>query len=275
MTGPAASQGAIDAPADLVAAIVAYLDHLRVERGLARLTLAAYATDLRLFAVSAPHVRAWARSADPARGYLSGLARPPRPLRPRRIDERRRPSGRSIGSPSPRSSSSVTSPACSTCRVRRADCPTPSMSRRSKRCWPRPTPTRRVASGIAPSSSCSMPRACASPRRSGSTARTSRWTAASCASSARATRSAWCRSATWRSTPCSATSRPCARAGSAVTMVASRAAGRSSSRPVGDASGAWPPGGPSSRPRLGGAHRAGHATHAPTLLRDAPARGRR
>ena len=82
MTGPAVSHGATDAPADLVAAIVAYLDHLRVERGLARLTLAAYATDLRLFAVSAPHVRTWARSAEPARAYLAGLARPPRPLRP-------------------------------------------------------------------------------------------------------------------------------------------------------------------------------------------------
>ena len=82
MTGPPASIGATDAPADLVAAIVAYLDHLRVERGLARLTLAAYATDLRLFAVAAPRVRTWARSADPARDYLAGLARPPRPLRP-------------------------------------------------------------------------------------------------------------------------------------------------------------------------------------------------
>jgi integrase/recombinase XerD len=79
---PAASSGATDAPADLVAAIVAYLDHLRVERGLARLTLAAYATDLRLFARTAPRARSWARSADPARAYLAGLARPPRPLRP-------------------------------------------------------------------------------------------------------------------------------------------------------------------------------------------------
>jgi integrase/recombinase XerD len=59
-----------------------YLDHLRVERGLARLTLVAYATDLRLFAVRAPGIRDWARSAEPARAYLAGLARPPRPLRP-------------------------------------------------------------------------------------------------------------------------------------------------------------------------------------------------
>ena len=70
------------APPSLATAIAAYLDHLRVERGLAKLTLAAYASDLRLFAVSAPGVRRWASSPEPARGYLAGLARPPRPLRP-------------------------------------------------------------------------------------------------------------------------------------------------------------------------------------------------
>jgi integrase/recombinase XerD len=43
---------------------------------------AAYATDLRLFATRAPGIRSWARSAEPSRAYLAGLARPPRPLRP-------------------------------------------------------------------------------------------------------------------------------------------------------------------------------------------------
>ena len=69
-------------PSALTDAISAYLDHLRVERGLARLTLTAYATDLRLFAGGAPGIRRWATSADPARDYLAGLTRPPRPLRP-------------------------------------------------------------------------------------------------------------------------------------------------------------------------------------------------
>ncbi len=71
-----------DVPAGLVGAMAAYLDHLRVERGLARLTLAAYATDLRLFATTAPSIRTWASSAEPARAYLASVAGPPRPLRP-------------------------------------------------------------------------------------------------------------------------------------------------------------------------------------------------
>ncbi len=78
----AARPGLEAAPPALAAAIAAYLDHLRVERGLARLTLVAYASDLRLFAIGAPGIRRWASSPEPARGYLAGLARPPRPLRP-------------------------------------------------------------------------------------------------------------------------------------------------------------------------------------------------
>jgi integrase/recombinase XerD len=63
-------------------AVAAYLDLLRVERGLSRHTLAAYASDLRLFARGAGGMTGWARSADPAREYLAGLGRGARPLRP-------------------------------------------------------------------------------------------------------------------------------------------------------------------------------------------------
>jgi integrase/recombinase XerD len=63
-------------------AVAAYLDHLRVERGLSRHTLAAYASDLRLFGSAAQGMTAWARKADPARAYLAGLGRGARPLRP-------------------------------------------------------------------------------------------------------------------------------------------------------------------------------------------------
>jgi integrase/recombinase XerD len=77
-----ADPAAVSPPAELVAAITTYLEHLRVERGLARLTLAAYATDLRQYATRAPGIGAWTRSPEPARSYLASLARPPRPLRP-------------------------------------------------------------------------------------------------------------------------------------------------------------------------------------------------
>jgi integrase/recombinase XerD len=69
-------------PADLVAAIDAYLDHLRVERGLSGATIAAYDSDLRHFAAGAPGITGWAVSPDPARAWLASLSRPPRPLRP-------------------------------------------------------------------------------------------------------------------------------------------------------------------------------------------------
>ena len=70
------------APAAFGGAVEAYLDHLRVERGLARNTLRAYASDLRLFGERAPGIAGWDRGAEPARAYLAGLGRPPRPLRP-------------------------------------------------------------------------------------------------------------------------------------------------------------------------------------------------
>jgi integrase/recombinase XerD len=69
-------------PASLVAAMRAYADHLRVERGLAALTIRAYATDLRLFARDAPGIADWATSPEPARAYLGAMTRPPRVLRP-------------------------------------------------------------------------------------------------------------------------------------------------------------------------------------------------
>jgi integrase/recombinase XerD len=68
--------------AALLPALEAYLDHLRVERGLASATIRAYDTDLRAFAARAPGIERWADSAQPARDYLAGLVRPPRVLRP-------------------------------------------------------------------------------------------------------------------------------------------------------------------------------------------------
>jgi integrase/recombinase XerD len=71
-----------DAPRDLALAIEAYADYLRVERGLAAATIRAYDTDLRGFGRDAPGIGAWATSAEPARGYLGAMTRPPRVLRP-------------------------------------------------------------------------------------------------------------------------------------------------------------------------------------------------
>ncbi len=70
------------APRDLVAAVSAYADYLRVERGLAAATIVAYDTDLRLFGRDAPAIERWATSPEPARGYLAAMTRPPRVLRP-------------------------------------------------------------------------------------------------------------------------------------------------------------------------------------------------
>ncbi len=69
-------------PADLLAAIEAYADYLRVERGLAAATIRAYDSDLRLFGRDAPGIGGWATSPEPARGYLASMTRPPRLLRP-------------------------------------------------------------------------------------------------------------------------------------------------------------------------------------------------
>lgn len=63
-------------------ALSGYLDHLRVERGLAAATIAAYATDLRAFAGTQRDDDAWRDGPGPAREHLAGLGRPPRVMRP-------------------------------------------------------------------------------------------------------------------------------------------------------------------------------------------------
>jgi integrase/recombinase XerD len=69
-------------PRELATALDAYLDYLRVERGLSSATIRAYDSDLRQFARGAPGIEAWTIEPAPALGYLAGLGRPPRPLRP-------------------------------------------------------------------------------------------------------------------------------------------------------------------------------------------------
>lgn len=64
-------------------AIDAYLNYLRVERGLSPATISAYATDLRAFArATAATGDLWLRDASVATDHLAALARPPRVLRP-------------------------------------------------------------------------------------------------------------------------------------------------------------------------------------------------
>jgi len=79
---PTASRSAHEPPRDLVVALEAYADYLRVERGLAAATIRAYDTDLRLFGRDAPRIERWATSPEPARDYLGAMTRPPRVLRP-------------------------------------------------------------------------------------------------------------------------------------------------------------------------------------------------
>jgi integrase/recombinase XerD len=61
--------------------IAAYLDHLRVERGLSPATLAAYGNDLRAFATAIARARggqaAWDASPAPVIDYLAALGAPP------------------------------------------------------------------------------------------------------------------------------------------------------------------------------------------------------
>ena len=63
------------------AACEAYLDHLRVERGLSAATIRAYDTDLRAFAAQASDLDAWDRSPEPALRWVAALSRPPSSLR--------------------------------------------------------------------------------------------------------------------------------------------------------------------------------------------------
>lgn len=71
-----------EVPPGLHAALEAYLDHLRVERGLSAATIRAYDTDLRAFAADAPELAAWDTRAEPALRWIAGLGRPPSTLRP-------------------------------------------------------------------------------------------------------------------------------------------------------------------------------------------------
>jgi integrase/recombinase XerD len=58
----------------LVVAIGAYLDHLRVERGLAPATLRAYASDLARFSADPRVAASWDRSTGPATSFLAQSA---------------------------------------------------------------------------------------------------------------------------------------------------------------------------------------------------------
>ncbi|MBP1704274.1 MAG: tyrosine recombinase XerD [Chloroflexi bacterium] len=71
--GAQPGDGAGGPPRALVAAIDAFLLHLRVERGLAAATLAAYGNDLRSFAASPEARGAWDRSPQPVLDYLARL----------------------------------------------------------------------------------------------------------------------------------------------------------------------------------------------------------
>ncbi len=81
-TASAADVARGSGPATLQAAVDAYLTYLRVERGLAPLTIAAYGTDLRMFAERAPGIEGWASSAEPAVGYLASLGSATGAVRP-------------------------------------------------------------------------------------------------------------------------------------------------------------------------------------------------
>jgi integrase/recombinase XerD len=70
---------AATASADLAGAIGAYLDFLRVERGLAAATIVAYRADLASFAAGPGTERGWARSPDVALAHLADAARRGRP----------------------------------------------------------------------------------------------------------------------------------------------------------------------------------------------------
>ena len=68
--------------ADLEAAIDDYLAHLRVERGMADATIAAYRADLTDFAMSRGAAAGWASGPAVAQRYLAARARRGRPHDP-------------------------------------------------------------------------------------------------------------------------------------------------------------------------------------------------
>jgi len=85
---------AIAAVRGLDRAVEAYLDHLRVERGVSSATISAYHNDLEAYATfladEAPG-DAWATSPEPAVRYLASLASPPKGgIRPRLASTSRR-----------------------------------------------------------------------------------------------------------------------------------------------------------------------------------------
>ena len=144
------------------AAISAYDDHLRVERGLSAATIRAYDRDLRLFAAMRRALERWATAPDPARGYLAALTRPPRA--PAAVEPssqgRRDPRLLSLllrggahraghrGPPGPAAASG-------SCRRR-------SGATRSRRSWRPPTPRTRRACATGPCWSCCTRPACGS-----------------------------------------------------------------------------------------------------------------
>jgi integrase/recombinase XerD len=74
LRGRRAGAPAATGPADLEAAIGAFLAHLRVERGLAAATIRAYGADLGSFATSPEAARGWAGGPEAALDYLARLA---------------------------------------------------------------------------------------------------------------------------------------------------------------------------------------------------------
>ena len=188
-------------PTDLAAALETYLDHLRVERGLASATIRAYDTDLRAFGGVAgdrrPGPARQTRRSATLRHWDARRSRFGRPA----SGARRRPSGPSIASVARRSSSPRTSRTSWSCRAPRCHCRTPwtwgrwrrSSKRRHGRHrpgYPRPGPARAAV----------RVRVCASARRSGSTSRTCPRSRSRSGWSARVTGSGSCRSAMspWR-----------------------------------------------------------------------------
>ncbi len=70
-------------PLSLAEVIDAYLNYLRVERGLSQATIAAYGVDLRGFSRdAATHPGDWRADSAVATDHLAALARPPRILKP-------------------------------------------------------------------------------------------------------------------------------------------------------------------------------------------------
>ena len=70
-------------PASLDAALDAYLDYLRVERGLSQATIGAYSVDLAALArFAAAHDGDWRSDGSVATAFLASLIKPPRVLRP-------------------------------------------------------------------------------------------------------------------------------------------------------------------------------------------------